>query len=402
MTQVACDGLIIKIDGVRVEDANLARLLESNPEIRWPEVIERALAVGARGLLTMGLDLDVAGLRAEIGREVAALLETANSSIGEMLRRANQALTERLDPDQRSSIVARTLSELEAHRDSLLGGLDLNRVDSEAAALVKTLQDMIGEGGQIEQRLVSVLNGDEAGLASLTDRVMSGFSELRDLMNESKGRAAEARLGTRKGFAYEDMIDENLCRHAAAIGGCVVERVSAQGGRLGSHALVGDFTLTLPAGARVVVEAKNTSKVGLVGENGILAELDRAMDNREAEYAICVAAEDVYPREVGGFGVYGNRVLVVDPGDGTMLGAAIRWIMAADRLRATAGEGVDLEPIRQGLETLKRTAQRFSSLKRNLSEMQGSLGTAKEAVDALRADVLDAADTILADLPSSG
>lgn len=398
MTQVACDGLIVKIDGIHVEDANLVRLLESSQSDQWAETIERALGVGARGLLTMGLNLDVASFRNEIGREVTSLLDAANSSIAEMLRAAEEAMAERLDPEQRSSVVGRTLAELELHRNALFSGLDINLVDSHAAKLLKSLEAMIGEGGEVEQRLLSVMQGEAAGIPSLADSIATGFAELRDLMNQEKGRQAEAARGTRKGFDFEDVVDGVLCAQAAALGGCAVERVGAIPGSLSANALVGDFTLTLSDGTRIVIEAKNVSRIGLTGKEGILTELDRALANRSADYAICVSAQDSFPREVGAFNVYKNRVLVVDDGEGTMLGAAIRWIAAHARAVSSDSQ-ITRERLIAATETLKRTSQRFSGLKKSLAEMQRSLGSARDSVDELRNEIVEATDLVAGAAP---
>ena len=86
---------------------------------------------------------------------------------------------------------------------------------------------------------------------------------------------------------------------AAGVGGCEVERTSTDGGSLGREALVGDLVVVLADGGRVVIEAKHTARITLTGPDGILAELDRAMTNRDAEVAICVSAQDAFPGEVG-------------------------------------------------------------------------------------------------------
>lgn len=400
MAHVTQDGLRIKVDGLEVEDGTLAALLSAQPEERWPEMIERALLVGARGLVSMevGLTLDQVEdrVRATVEEVLAAAQHHARGVLGE----ANSAILEHLDPDQRSSLVARTLRELHLVGQSLLDGLDPQRADSHTARFVEQMTALLGVGGQLEQRLQEALDPhlDGSGLAELRREMDRGLRELRDLLMVEQGRRSEAERGTAKGVTFEDTLEEALRRWAAA-GGCVVERTSRSGGDLAPDALVGDFVVHLPSGRRIVVEAKNAARLTLTGRDGMLAELDRCLDNRAADFAICVSARDAYPAEVGAFGVYGRRVLVVDPGDGTMTAVALRW--AATMLEAAAADAADFldaAAVLDRLERLRGLATRFSATKRGLTEAQTAIDGSKSSLDGLRAELLDLVEDIGAEI----
>jgi hypothetical protein len=161
--------------------------------------------------------------------------------------------------------------------------------------------------------------------------------------------------------------------------------------------------VTLGTGTNVVIEAKNTSRITLSGPTGILAELDQAMDNRNADWAICVSRNDAYPAEVGSFNVYGNRVLVVDPGDGTLTGVALRWIAAAAGAQAAGVDQVDAPKILERLERIRDLSRHFSRSKKALTTAQSGLDTIREDLDSMRSSLTELANDIERELqPPSG
>jgi hypothetical protein len=263
------------------------------------------------------------------------------------------------------------------------------------------LEDLLGPDGAFEERITAVLDpeADGSGLHKLGDAIDRRFTELRDLIvggrGRDEGRDEEAARGTAQGVAFEDVVEAVLRAEAAAIGGCVVERVSREPGVLGPKATVGDLVVGFPGGGRMVVEAKNQASVGLAGEKGILGELDRAMQNRDAGFAVCVSARDAFPSEVGGFGIYGDRLLVVDDGDGTMVRAAVRWAQAVLAARAEGREiDVDTAYLSDRLERVRTLAERFKTAQRTLTDVGKSVDGVRELLRDLRAELLDLVDDV--------
>ena len=260
--------------------------------------------------------------------------------------------------------------------------------------LVAEITALLGPGGLLAQRLENVFDTTEAdqGFGRLLDVLERRFQELRDVVIGEQHRQTEAERGTAKGFDFEDEVEDLLRAQARPIGGCIVERTGHLGGALGSHCRVGDFTFTLPDGTSVAVEAKNSARIALTGSTGILDELDQAMSNRRATWALCVSRVDAFPREVGSFAVYGNRILVVEAGDVTLTGVALRWIAAATRAangdQALADTGAALD----GLQRIRDLAQHFSRSKKVLATAQSSLGSVRDDLDSLRSQLLDLVD----------
>ncbi|MGH8936635.1 MAG: hypothetical protein ACRDXD_10325, partial [Acidimicrobiia bacterium] len=153
---------------------------------------------------------------------------------------------------------------------------------------------------------------------------------------------------------------------------------------------------------RVVVEAKNVARLALTGKDGILEELDTAMANRRAQVAICISAQEAFPREVGAFGVYGNRVLVVDEGEGTMISVAYRWAMGMLEASATGGASrLDARLVFDRLQRLRGLAQLFSTNRRALTDVKSSVGTVQESLETMRNELLGLVDELSTEVQRS-
>jgi hypothetical protein len=405
MAHVSTDGHITKIDGLVTDDRALATLLGASDEGEWPAVVERALSVGSHGLVTMGLDVGLDTVREEVRREVEQATRQAEARVAEMLRAAEQAYREQLDPEVRSSLLSKSLREFQDWQESFFNRMDVDQVGSFGGRLVARLEGLVGSGGALEAQLAEALDpgADGSALAALRREMIEEIRELRDAMHAERGRRTEAEKGTRKGFLFEDAIEARARAWAAGVGGCLVERTSTEGGSLGRDALVGDLVVVLADGARVVIEAKHTARITLTGPDGILCELDRAMTNRDAEVAICVSAQEAFPAEAGSFGLYGNRILVVDDGSGSMFDVALR---IASLLTCTArprdGETIDRAAVLDQLDRIHKLAKRFSSSKRTLTEAQSSIDLAKESLDSLRSELIELAEAAAHEVRSAG
>jgi len=396
--QVSLEEGQVRIAELVVADAGLAELLAAQPPADWPALVERALAVGARGLLTMGIGLDLANIDARVQRTLEGVVAEAERRVQGLLDQGRRAFGEHFDPERRTSLLGRALDDFTRWRDEMLRRLDPDAADSHTAAFLARLGDLLGPGGAIEQRLGEALDpeADGSALSRLAAGLDARFTALHDLIvharGRDEGRAEEAARGTAQGFDFEDLVEERLRAQAGAIGGCVVERTARVKGSLGPNAAVGDFLVTLPTRHRLVVEAKNQAALTLTG---VLTELDQAMANRQADFAVCVSARPAFPTEVGMFGVYGNRLLVVDDGDGALTSVALRWAVAALTARAAgAAPGLDAALLADRIDRIRRLAERFKSGQRSLTDAGKSLDSVRESLAAMRAELVDLADDI--------
>lgn len=380
-----------------VDDAALAEHLSARSPDGWPDEVARVLAVGVRGLATMGMTASVARVGDEVERVLADVADVAEQRVSDLLTAHHEQMLNNLDPAVKTSWSAKTVLEIRDLHAELLSGLDPSNRSGHTGRLIDELQTLLGPGGLLERRLDEALDptSDESGLAKLQLVVERRFAELRDAVVGGRARSEEAIRGTAKGFDFEDHVESLLRVEAGRLGGCTVDATGTEAGSLGAVAKVGDFVLSLPSGPRIVIEAKNAARIQLTGKGGILAELDQAMANRDADFAICVAGSaDAYPAEVGLLGVYGNRVLVADDGSGVTVRAAVRWAAAAVTASATAESSVDPAAMADGLCRIKELATRLSSLKRSLATIRSGVDQVRNDVDAVRGELLDHVDDL--------
>ncbi len=384
----------VHITNLLFEDDTVAAYLSTLPPEQQIDQLVRAIGIGVHGLAASTMRATVDEMQQQVRHIIANAADAARENLDEAMATGRSELAARLDPEVRSSVTARAVAELAGVHKSALDRLDPERTDSHTGRLVEAITELLGPGGQLAQRLEEAFDSAEAehGLGRLLDTFERRFQEMRDLLVGEQHRQEEADRGTAKGFEFEDAVEDVLRTEARSLSGCVVERTSHSGGTLGVQSKVGDFVVTLPDGVRVAIEAKNTARVGLSGSTGILAELDQAMDNRSASWAICVSSGDAFPAEVGSFGVYGNRLLVVDAGDGTLTRVALRWVAAASRATAADVDKVDTAAALERLDRLRGLAQHFSRSKKVLAGAQSGLDTVREELDSLRTELLDLVD----------
>jgi hypothetical protein len=358
----------IHIDGFETSDPAVVGLLTGADQPRERErLVSDALSTGARGLMSMGLGLRVEDLDAR-------LRSAASAASSEALRQLEVA-------------VAKAARGLEA-------GIDLGRSDSHSTRFLGEVQALLGPEGRLLAGFRAALDPQgDSPLAVAYSELRGELALLRDEVMRGQGRAEEALRGTAKGVEFEERLDQVL-RQAAKAVGAIVEYIARSPGSLSTGAVVGDYLLTLADGCRVVVEVKNQQAIALGGKNGILMELDRAAINRDAQAALCISAQPAYPAEVGAFGTYGTRVLVVDDGEGTMITAGLRWIIASLAAKGSAN-AVDVNFIQDGLQRLRTVCQRFASQRAALTDVAKSVDKVSEGLNDMRNEVMGLVDELI-------
>jgi hypothetical protein len=383
----------VVVERLQVDDPMVVDLMTAIEPHRRADELRSTISLGARGLAAMGSRATANHVGEVVERLLADTGRRTEEHVGEILAEGRRTLQESLDPELRTSVTSRTVDTLSQLHDRTLAMLDPDHRDSHTARFVAELNSALGPAGKLEALLAGALdpNAADSAMAKVVATLEERLRELRDLIvGEQQHREASAR-GTAKGLEFEDVVEEALRAEARSLGGAVVERTGTVSGALGTGAVVGDLVVSLHCGTTVAVEAKHSARISLRGADGILDELDRAMLNRGATWAICVSHDDAYPAEVGPFGVYGNRVLIVDDGDGQLIRLALRWVSAA----ASAGRGgaaADVDSIRHGIERLRGLATRFSRSKRSLAAVRSSIDELRNQLDELRTDLIDAVD----------
>jgi len=385
---VRIDERFVRLDGLVIEDPTVVAVLSRLGESERTDAVTRMVGIGARAMVETAIGVDLAAVDERVLHTIEKATAAAEHKVRTIVGDAELAMRASLDPDTRTSAMARAITEFESVRTSIVDTIDPTRSDSHVSVLLRAITALLGPGGELESRLSAALDpaSEDSGLAALRRDVERHFTELRESIAERRGRRAEAEVGTRKGFDFEDVVEDRL-RAIARPAGAVVERTSDRSGCVGDD-LVGDFVVTLQSGASIVVEAKTSGRVGLNGPGGILAELDRAMANRGAAMAICVSATDAFPAEVGVFGVYGNRILAVDDGEGSMLEVAFRWAGLLAAASEKSDVAVDLDALTALSDRIRRMAQTFSNHRRALTDSIASIDKVRDGLEEMRRDLL--------------
>lgn len=392
---VSVIGDLVRVRDLEFEDPVVAEILGRQDGADRVRSLVHMLTVGARGMTSMGLGLELSDVDRRVRATVADALDEGRRQIGATLAELQEAVVGSLDPDHRASVVARCLSQLEDFRTGLVATVDPAQAGSHTANLLEEMKSMLGPGGILEQRLRSALDpdADASALSGTLGRLEARLDQLHQLVSEDRGRQAESVRGTAKGFEYEDEVEDRL-RLWARGRGATVERTSAAIGAHGQE-MAGDFLVELADGARIVVETKNTATLSLNGSTGILVELRRALDNRRGDAAVCLSRLSAFPSEVGSLGIYGDVVLAVDDGDDdAMLGAALAIATHKATQASRAASVVDAALVAEKVERVRSLATQLSSSKRALTDISGSVEKVRMGLESIRTDLIEAATDI--------
>ena len=219
-----------------------------------------------------------------------------------------------------------------------------------------------GQDGKI---IKEIFNPDTEGtpLNRLKAALHVDLADIRDKIVERKGQEAEARKGTQKGGVFEEFCRPHL-ENVANMYSDVVEytgHTKMQGG----EGKKGDFVVTLDGiEKKIVFEMKHSKEWSL---SKIKKELNEAMENRGADYAVLVSRNrTMFGGEVGWFNEYDKNKLVCalaktddDVTNAWVIDMAYRWarqraVSASDMLL-----GIDPELVKQNVRDIETSMNRM-------------------------------------------
>jgi hypothetical protein len=196
--------------------------------------------------------------------------------------------------------------------------------------------------------------------------------------------AAVEEKGTAKGRTFEELVAEAIDLIAAAQG----DDSDAVGDFKEATRKTGDVVVAIdgchgPARGRIVFEAKNAK----LSRPEAIRELDRAREERNADFAVLVVASDEkVPARMLPLREYNGDKMVVtyDPEDGT-LGLQVAYALARARvlLRRADGEGIDAEAVRASTERALQELGEVQRIKQQLTASKTAVDKAAEIVDGM-------------------
>jgi hypothetical protein len=228
----------------------------------------------------------------------------------------------------------------------------------------------------------------DTNLKALNEQISGLKSEVVKLQAERDKEAevaAEHARSTAKGRPYEEAVFDAVDAIAQARGDdCdAVGDLLGTGGRKGD-VLVGVDGATGPARARIVFEAKNA----YVPKNKAIAELEAAMEQRDADYGVWVVpSDDLLPgrgtqlREVNGDKLF----VVYDPDEGGRLGLEVAYSLARARtlMSEADSEGVDGGALRAEVERALASMDDVRRIKSQLTAASGGIESARRILDEM-------------------
>lgn len=353
----------------------------------------RALSVGARALAVVNASVDTGVVEASFETLRQQMAELVAAGSGQLTGAASELFD---NPDTGvKAALARWSGDLAALMDTTF---DPARTDSALGKLHLVLEAN-GDNQLAATRRLLNPDADDSPLSRLASSmreqiatVLDALARLAEQVAADKAATAAAAAALErsavKGIAYEAAVGQALVDIAAACGDCA----SACGTLAGTTGgKVGDHVVAVAEGGRYVVEAKDRSR----SLAAILAELDAAAANREADAAIAVFASAAHCPISQPLAIFGNEVVVVydksDP-DPSPLTLACAWAraVAIAASRPAAAEGIDLGRIRTAIEGARDALARAAVIRRAHTGAARKIAEATDALGALTGEVAEA------------
>jgi hypothetical protein len=387
------------VENLVVDDAVAAELVRARAEAGdSPErVVGDAIEIGARIL-----DREHAGASVEVLRQD---LENASREVEERLGQTSEAvvtelrtrLEEAFGPD--SGHVTRVLQR---HFGAESSSAVQHQVRAAVGELLAESREKLFKQFSSADESNPLATFQRAAVAAIRQSSDQQHAHLRE-MNGRLGElqlevakiqaekekamevAAEHDRSTAKGRPYEEAVLEAVEVIAQGHGDDCdgVGDLRGVGGRKGDVVVDIDGCAGRPRG-RIVFEAKNSRR----SRKEALAELDEAMNQRAADYAVWVVpAEDKLPARAGALReIGGDKLFVVyDPEDGSRLALEVAYALARARVVMAKGgaEGLDASAVRAEVERAMVATEDVRRIKSQLTSAAGQIEDVRKIVEGM-------------------
>ena len=390
------------VDGLVVEDECAVRLVREREQngddpVR---VVRDAVEIGARVL-----DREQTGANTEF---VKAEFEKASRDVQQEFTEKARTIAEFFEA-QFASVFGEDDGQLAKELERRFGDGSAisvqNRVrEAVAETLTKSREDLVRQFSAADERnpLADFKSAavreiqQAAGRSDATQRAL--LQKLGELQKELQGLRdekekleeveAERERGTAKGRSFEEAVFEAVDRIAAAQG----DDAEAVGDVREATGKVGDIVVALdacngPARGRVVFEAKDRR----LSRPAALAELDKAMAERSADFAVLVVpTEEEVPAKLEPLREYnGDKVVVaLDPDSGTLaLELGYRLARARVLMKRSDADGIDAGELRSTIERALAALAEERKIKQQLTGAKGNIERAYGMVEVMAARV---------------
>ena len=393
----------VVVDGLVVTDEAAVRLVREREDAGADpvRVVADAIEIGARVL-----DREQAGANAEF---VKAELDKATREVELVLAERTREVTEQLGRKvdeafgAESGHVTKTIQRHFSDESSAAVQNRVREVVTEALASVQQSlvrqfssadsQNPLAEfKAGVVREVQSVGRAQTQTLQEIGVRMAALQQQLGELRVEREKVAeieAERERGTAKGRTFEELVADAVDRIAVVQG----DDCDAVGDVKGASGRTGDVVVAIdacngPARGRIVFEAKT----GKLGKNEALRELDKALEQRDGDFAVLVVpTEEKVPAKLRALREYNGDKLIVtfDPETEDTLSLELAYSLARARVLMTRSESddVDSAAIRDAVERALNAMEMVQGIKSQLTGAQNQIGRAKGVIDDMASQV---------------
>jgi hypothetical protein len=397
--RVAVFGDVVVADALAVRDRCAVELVRDRSEAGADPaaVLVDAIEIGARVLSREQAEVNADFVRTEfekVSREVEDAFTDKARTVAEFL---GKRVDDVFAPE--NGHLAKELERLFGAESSVAVQHQLRTVMAEQSARMR--EDLLKQfsAADAHNPLADFKAGTMAALRRASEQQDTNLQALNEQIAALKGEvvklqaerekhaevAAEHARSTAKGRPYEEAVYEAVDAIAQARGDdCdAVGDLPGSGGRKGD-VLVGVEGAAGPPRARIVFEAKNA----YVPKNKAVAELDSAMEQRDADYGVWVVpSEELLPghgaqlREVNGDKLF----VVFDADDGGRLGLEVAYSLARARtlMASSNGDGLDGGALRTEVERALAAMDDVRRIKSQLTSASGGIDAARRILDEM-------------------
>jgi hypothetical protein len=216
-------------------------------------------------------------------------------------------------------------------------------------------------------------------------QLQTELQALRDEKEKLQAVEAERERGTAKGRSFEEWVSDAVDALAVGQG----DDAEAVGDLPGAGGKTGDVVVSIdacsgPARGRIVFEAKDRK----LSRPRALEELDRALEQRSADFAVLVVpTEDEVPAKLQALREYNGDKMVValDPDEPGGLALELGYRLARARVLMRRGdvEGVDADAVRDSVDRALQAMGEVSKVKAQLTGAEKSIDNARGLVEGM-------------------
>jgi hypothetical protein len=378
------------IEELVIEDERTARTVRerANGGCEPTATVRDAIEVGVRVLEREGTAAEVDYVKAEFTRHAGELADR----LGKVVQSGNDQIAEEIAKSfggDRTGTVQHQIKEMldratEAQRQSLSRQFSAEDGSNPLSDFKQSVLLALKESREAHQR---------DGLEN-RKRIEALTKELVELKErgDADRRVAEAEdAGTRKGYTFEELVNDAVTQIASARGDAVSHTGAtvAEGGGKKGDTLVELGGAEGPSSGRILFEAKDRR----LSRNHAWAQLNDGMETRAASFAVLVVAgEHRLPADSSPLTEYeGNKMIVAvdrDDPSGIALEVAYRLAAARTLMARDAELNVDAVAVRDTAEEAITTLKQAQAIRANLTGIKTSADKAKNGLNSLVDSIL--------------